>query len=372
MFFTLLLDDNERALLHRNGHLTSYLRAGRHRRFIPFVRFQAEALNPRTGWLEMTPTRKKVLPPDEVAPFEVPPDHIGLVTFDGRPHTALSPGSYGLWQVLGSIKGHLVDLTPLKPVVPEAFLGVVSDKLIQPVLVFPYERVLLYENGLFRESLGEGRHVISLWNRKVELIRVDLREQELQVTGQELMSQDKVTLRLNLLMKFQVSDPLASVQTVSSLRDSLYAEMQMAARQAVASVPIDQLLERRVELAAQMTEAVKARASEWGVTVLRMDIKDVVLPGEMKNLLNQVIEAEKKAAAQVILRREEVAATRSLANTARMMENNPALVRLKELEAWKEIATTVGNLTIVAGGNLGTPISLPLPTPPDGKSGAEN
>ncbi len=79
-----------------------------------------------------------------------------------------------------------------------------------------------------------------------------------------------------------------------------------------------------------------------------MDLKDVVLPGEMKTLLNQVIEAEKRAAANVILRREETAATRSLANTAKLLESNPTLLRLKELESWKEIAATVGNVTVVA------------------------
>jgi regulator of protease activity HflC (stomatin/prohibitin superfamily) len=83
--------------------------------------------------------------------------------------------------------------------------------------------------------------------------------------------------------------------------------------------------------------------------VLKLDVKDLVLPGEMKLLLNQVIEAEKKAAAQVIMRREEVASTRSMANTAQMLERNPALLRLKELEAFKEIASAIPNLTLVMG-----------------------
>jgi len=78
-------------------------------------------------------------------------------------------------------------------------------------------------------------------------------------------------------------------------------------------------------------------------------VKDVVLPGEMKALLNRVIEAEKEAAANVILRPEETAATRSLANTAKVMADNPVLLRLKELESLKGIAEEVGEVRLVMG-----------------------
>jgi len=99
-----------------------------------------------------------------------------------------------------------------------------------------------------------------------------------------------------------------------------------------------------------MAESIRSRAEGWGVELLKLDLKDVVLPGEMKTLLNRVIEAETKASANAITRREEVAATRSLANTAKMMEGSPVLLRLKELEAWKEIAERIPNLTVVLGG----------------------
>jgi regulator of protease activity HflC (stomatin/prohibitin superfamily) len=96
-----------------------------------------------------------------------------------------------------------------------------------------------------------------------------------------------------------------------------------------------------------MVTAVAARAAQWGVEVRRLEIKDVILPGEMRILMNQVIEAEKRAAAQAILRREEVAATRSLANTARMLEQSPVLQRLKEAELLERLAERVENLTVL-------------------------
>jgi malate/lactate dehydrogenase len=91
------------------------------------------------------------------------------------------------------------------------------------------------------------------------------------------------------------------------------------------------------------------RARDFGVAVSRVGVKDVVLPGEMKTLLNRVIEAEKEAAANVITRREEAAATRSMANTARAFAEQPLLLELKRLETLKEIAGKVGAIKLVMG-----------------------
>jgi regulator of protease activity HflC (stomatin/prohibitin superfamily) len=138
------------------------------------------------------------------------------------------------------------------------------------------------------------------------------------------------------------------VRAVASLDAAVYTEAQMVARRWVAGATVDQLLERRHDARAAMRAELGERASRWGAAIVEMDLKDIVLPGEMKTILNQVIEAEKRAAANVILRREETAATRSLANTAKLLEQNPTLLRLKELEAWKEIAERVEQLTLIA------------------------
>jgi len=78
-------------------------------------------------------------------------------------------------------------------------------------------------------------------------------------------------------------------------------------------------------------------------------VKDVILPGDMKDILNQVVQAEKAAQANIIKRREETAATRALLNTARLMEENPVLLRLKELEALEKITEKVDKLTVFGG-----------------------
>ena len=129
----------------------------------------------------------------------------------------------------------------------------------------------------------------------------------------------------------------------------MYLLVQLAAREYVAGVTLDELLEGRDAMTRFLEEQTRAKAARFGVRIERVGVKDVVLPGEMKTLLNRVIEAEKEAAANVILRREETAATRSLANTARVMAENPVLLRLKELETMKEIAGNIDEVRLVVG-----------------------
>jgi regulator of protease activity HflC (stomatin/prohibitin superfamily) len=125
--------------------------------------------------------------------------------------------------------------------------------------------------------------------------------------------------------------------------------MQMAAREVVATHTLDELLALREALSGSIAQAVAERAAEVGLEVTSFGLKDLILPGEMKALLNRVIEAQKEAEANVILRREETAATRSLAQTARVLAENPLVVRLKELEAYKELAAKVGQVHLVLG-----------------------
>ena len=122
------------------------------------------------------------------------------------------------------------------------------------------------------------------------------------------------------------------------MSDAVYLVVQLAAREFVAGVTLDELLEGRDAMTRFLEEDSVPKAMRFGVHIERVGVKDVILPGEMKTLLNRVIEAEKEAAANVILRREETAATRSLANTARVMAEHPMLLRLKELETMKDIA----------------------------------
>ncbi len=364
MFYRYVIPDHQRGLLTRNGRLSRWLEPGRHRIFGGLSQIELALFSRDTMWSPFAPELKAVAPNAMAEEAFVPDGHLGLLRLDGLPKGVLQPGRYLLWQMAGRTTLEVVDLQPLRPLVPEAFWGWLSSSQLQVVMALPYERALVHVDGVLREVLAEGRAAYSALNRKIDVVKVDLREQEVQILGQELMTRDKVTLRLNLVVKYRIADPVKAVQTVASLRDALYVEAQMSVRHFVAELTLDQMLERHSEAVTPMAEALRERAEAWGAEVLNLDVKDLILPGEMKQLLNQVMEAEKKAAAQVILRREEVAATRSLANTAQMLDRNPSLLRLKELEAFKEIASAIPNLTLVMGQpellrSLG---SLPKPT----------
>lgn len=349
MFKRIDIQDQERGLLIRNGRLVRWLEPGRNWVFQGLARMELRLLPRDTFQSAFSPELLAVAPKDAVAEAFVPEARVGLMRVDGVPKAVLVPGRYLLWQMAAKVTVDLVNLEALRPEIPESFWNLMPSTLLQTILVLPGERALILVDGVLQDVLAEGRYAYSVLNRKLEVVRVDLREQEVQILGQELMTRDKVTLRLNLIVKYRVIDPVKAVQTVAVLRDALYSEAQMAARHFVAELTLDQLLERRSEAVAPMAEALRERAATWGAEVLKLDVKDLVLPGEMKQLLNQVIEAEKKAAAQVIQRREEVASTRSMANTAQILERNPVLLRLKELEAFKEIASAIPNLTLVMG-----------------------
>lgn len=361
VFKTFLINDVQRGLLSRKGRFSEWLEPGTYRRFTPFQRLELRLLDANLLTSEYTPELARVVPEKAAKELFVADGQLALVARDGIPKAVLLPGHYLLWQMKAKVDAALVSTETLRSEIPEKFWSFVPASQLTQVLVMPFERAILYVDGVLREVLPEGRFAFNVTNRKLEVFRVDLREQELQVLGQELMSADRVTLRLNMILKYRIVDAVKSVQSVSKLSDALYSEVQMSARYFVASLTVDQLLEKRADATAQMAKAVQVRATSWGVELMKLDLKDVILPGDMKTLLNRVIEAEKKAAANVILRREEVAATRSLANTAKLLENNPVLMRLKEMEAWKEIAERIPNLTVILGGK-GMMDRLQIPT----------
>ena len=204
-------------------------------------------------------------------------------------------------------------------------------------------------DGRLDTVLQPGRH--SAWNvtSRVQLTAIDVRERVLTLAGQEVMTKDRVSLRLNVAATVRVTEPRRLLAAARAPDEVLYLAMQLAAREAITSRSLDELLAAREALALAMAESVRRKAETLGIELIELGLKDVILPGEMKDLLNKVIQAQKEAEANVILRREETAATRSLAQTAKVLGENPLLVRLKELEAYKDLASKVGQVHLVLG-----------------------
>ncbi len=208
---------------------------------------------------------------------------------------------------------------------------------------------LLVMDGRLVRTLEPGVHAFWNFARNLQVEVTDLRLQELEVQGQEILTRDKVSLRINLTAHYRVVDPVKVRAMLPRPKDYLYRELQFSLRQGVGDRTLDELLNEKGTLEQGMQERVRARAEAYGILVEELGIKDVILPGDMKQILNQVVEAEKAAQANLIRRREETAATRSLLNTAKLMEQNPILLRLKELETLEGVTDRVGSLTLFGG-----------------------
>ncbi|NEO84253.1 MAG: slipin family protein [Spirulina sp. SIO3F2] len=208
---------------------------------------------------------------------------------------------------------------------------------------------LFYENGAFRHILEPGLHAWWMCGRSLRTANIDLRLQTLEVAGQEILSKDKVPLRLNLTAGFRITDPVTAHAQLQDINGYLYKELQFGLRSAVGTKTLDELLEDKGAIDATVSDYIQGKVAEYGINVQSVGVKDIILPGEMKTILASVVEAQKLAQANVIRRREETAATRSMLNTAKVMENNPTALRLKELEVLERIADKIERINVNGG-----------------------
>jgi regulator of protease activity HflC (stomatin/prohibitin superfamily) len=207
-------------------------------------------------------------------------------------------------------------------------------------------------DGVLIEQLREGLHVFWKGTGKLSFKSIDLREQVADVAGQEIMTADKVTLRVNLVVTYQVREPEKAATTTADYQQALYREAQLVLRAAVGGKTLDAMLADKESVGAEVRQTLSARAAELGVAVKSVGLRDIILPGDMKELLNRVIAATKEAEANLIKRREETAAARSQANTAKVLAENPQLARLKELEMLQQILAGTKTTFVLGTGDL--------------------
>jgi regulator of protease activity HflC (stomatin/prohibitin superfamily) len=204
-------------------------------------------------------------------------------------------------------------------------------------------------DGEITGLLEAGTHGYWRVEHTPEIDIIDTRLQSLEVSGQEILTKDKVTLRINLSANWRYADVLHAFSQLSQPVEHLYRELQFSLREIVGTRTLDELLENKQLIDELMLTQVVQSIAEFGLEVDSIGVKDIILPGEMRTILSQVVEAEKSAQANVIRRREETAATRSLLNTAKVMENNPVALRLKELETLESIAHRIDQISVYGG-----------------------
>jgi regulator of protease activity HflC (stomatin/prohibitin superfamily) len=128
--------------------------------------------------------------------------------------------------------------------------------------------------------------------------------------------------------------------------------LQLALREFIGSLTLDELLEKKESISTYVPDSMSEKTESLGVVLKGSGIRDIILPGDMKDIMNQVLVAEKKAQANTIMRREETASTRSLLNTAKLMEDNAMLFKLKEMEYVEKIAEKINNISLSGGSQI--------------------
>ena len=222
-------------------------------------------------------------------------------------------------------------------------------KMLQTVIVNEYETGLLYDDGRFVRALPAGRY--RLWNafgHTRRVATVDGRQTTVSINGQEMLTADMITLRLNLAASYRVADAVLAVNSVQNYVVALYTELQLALRSIVTTMELDALMADRDALAAGLLARVQPVAATFGVRLESVGVRDVILPGEVKKMLAREAEALREGRAALVAAREETAATRAALNTARMLAENPVLMQLKGLQSLETVAGKPGNTVILS------------------------
>lgn len=276
---------------------------------------------------------------------------------DGILVEIIPPASRRLFWQDGSLSVVLIDTRDVR--VPESIMNAVLQPrsgaavkgrdAILAVNVAAWHVGVVKIDGVTQPLLPPGLSAYWKVNHLVDADVVDTRLQLMEVSGQEILTKDKVNLRINLGANWQYSDVLQAFSQLTKPLDHLYRELQFALREAVGTRTLDELLEDKQIIDEVVSAQVKTRMAPFGMDVASLGVRDIVLPGDMKTILAKLVEAEKSAQANVIRRREETAATRSLLNTAKVMENNPVALRLKELETLEKVAERIDKISVFGG-----------------------
>ncbi|HPM69044.1 MAG TPA: slipin family protein, partial [Piscinibacter sp.] len=296
----------------------------------------------------------------EFVRVELTENQVGLRTENGALVEVLAPATRRLyWKGLAEVQVEVIDIGASAEVPQALVVRLVQTQLRQravqglagvlQVQVPEHGAGMLWIDGKVERLLAAGSYAFWKFTRNVSVELVDLRLQALEVTGQEILTRDKVALRLNLSATWRFTDVLKAYKELAKPAEHLYRELQFGLRAAVGTRSLDELLENKTVIDEVVTAQVKAKLADYGLQLDGVGVKDIVLPGEMKTILAQVVEAGKSAEANVIRRREETAATRSLLNTAKVMEDNPVALRLKELETLERVAERIDKISVFGG-----------------------
>ncbi|SET19132.1 Regulator of protease activity HflC, stomatin/prohibitin superfamily [Natronincola peptidivorans] len=229
---------------------------------------------------------------------------------------------------------------------------VVSKKAFSIVTIFEYERGLKYKKGELMGLLKPGQYFCFHINTVIE--KIDTRPNSINISGQEILTNDGAPIKVNVAAIYEIIDPIAAVNKTINYYESLYLMLQLSLREVITTLELSEVFEKRNNINTVILEKAALKAEKIGIRLHSADIKDITLVGEMKKVFTQVLQAQKDGQARLERARGEAAALRNLANSAKMLENNPALLQLRILQALGESS---GNTIVLNAANDG--INMP-------------
>lgn len=360
----IIINENERGFRFKNGTFHAMMAPGKHTLF-PFLgeTYFKTSVNRLVTIkdidIEILLKDKNFC--DSIAKIEVPDGHLCLYYEDGRLVETLETGVYYFWKIFHTPTFELVSIREPRITLSKDKLEKLPNTLYQQFIVTEGQVGLLYYDGKFEETLNPGTY--KFWKNEtlVAYETIDLRAQQLDINSQEILTADKVTLRLNFVCTYKILNPVEIRMALKDYTSQIYVTTQLALRACVGRMKFDELLEKKDAIAHVVLSTLREQQKDLFIEFIDAGLKDIILPGEIRDIMNTVLVAEKNAQANVLSRREEVASTRSLLNTAKLMEENTTLYKLKELEYLEKICDKVGNIS-VGNGNLLTQLSDLLST----------
>lgn len=285
---------------------------------------------------------------------EVKDGEIAILYRNSLYQKVLTPGVYAYWKSAINYEAVKADISKIEITenINRAVLEQHLSAYVRSYKVESYEKALLFVDGQPKGELQPG--VYYWWKNAttIHVAKVDTRQQQIEINGQEILTKDKAGLRINAWAQYKVTDAETALLKNAAYDKQLYVAIQQAFREYIAAYAFDELLEKKDSIAPLVLERVAVTAAPLGVQVTGLGIRDIILPGDMREIMNQVLVAEKKAQANSITRREETASTRSLLNTAKLMEENTMLWKLKEMEYVEKIADKISNISVSGNGVL--------------------
>ena len=354
LFCKVVINENQRGFLFKDGKYQKMLAPGK---YYLFGDREVECVFIDQP-LEIARVSNEILLADAavrdaVTTVEVGDREFALHFENGQFSSVLRSGKHVFWNIVDKHEFRMVDIsTPeVSADVPTYIFTKIPQYYFQKVEVAEYQKARLYFDRKLVRVLDAG--VYYFWNTsvRVDVGIVDTRLTQMNITGQEMLTADKVSIRINFVCNYRITDYVKILTEVNNFEEQMHVAAQLALREYVGKYKLDEILENKDKMTEAVFEKLKSKESELFVEITDAGVKDIILPGEIRDIMNTVLVAEKRAQANVITRREEVASTRSLLNTARLMDENKTLYKLKELEYIERICENVGNINL-SGGNI--------------------